>query len=62
VADAADLDAALGEFLSSGLDVGDGQVGGARRTGRCMVRPTPICTEQADPGGVSCTTRKPLVG
>lgn len=30
--------------------------------GGASVSPTPICTEQAEPGGVSCTTRKLFVG
>jgi hypothetical protein len=35
VPDVADGDAAAGEFLVGGFDVGDGQIGGAGRAGRC---------------------------
>jgi hypothetical protein len=62
VPDGADRDTPGGEFRVGGFDVGDGQVGGAGEPGGGSVRPTPIWIEQAEPEGVSCTTRNWLAG
>jgi len=62
VPDGADLDATVGEFTTGRFDVGDGQVRARADPGAASVSPTPNWTEQAEPGGVSCTTRKPEAG
>ena len=63
VPDVADGDAAPDKLPAGGLDVGDDQAGGPGRAGTGQsVRPTPIWTEQAEPGGVSWTTRESPAG
>ena len=55
--DLADLDAALGQLGAGGLDVGDDQLEPLDRAGEVSTSPAPTAIEQADPGGVSWTTR-----
>ncbi len=60
--DGADFGAAFGEFTTGRFDVGDGQVRARADPGAASVSPTPNWTEQAEPGGVSWTTRKSPAG
>jgi len=54
--DLADVHPAPGQLGAGGLDVGDDQVQARTEPGTSALRMSVI--EQADPGGVSCTTRK----
>ena len=60
--DLAHLHAASGELGSRGLDVGHDQVQSLDGPDGAWSKPEPIVIEQADPGGVICTTRKPSPG
>ena len=53
----AHLDPALGQLLAGGVGVGDDHLHAMLRARRHVGDPDPITTEQADPGGVSCTNR-----
>jgi len=58
----ADAHAAAGERLADGLDVLDDELDALDEPGSPSGRPTPITTEQAEPGGVICTTRMASLG
>ena len=57
-----DLDAAPDELGPRGLDVGDDEVRAAVGAGRRVGDALPIVSEQAEPGGVSWTTRNSSSG
>jgi hypothetical protein len=53
----AHVEAAAGEVGDRGVHVGDHELQAGGGAGRLSVSPLPITIEQAEPGGVSCTTR-----
>jgi hypothetical protein len=58
----ADGDAAASEFRADGVDVLDGELDPLTEPGSPSGRPSPITTEQDEPGGVICTTRMLSLG
>jgi len=62
VPDLPDVDAATGQLGPRRFKIGATRYRPLTEPGSASVRPTPICTEHAEPGGVSCTTRKSGLG